>query len=395
MVRPAGLTMPEVCLDDLRPLQAARSKGAFVKSKLSFASAVLCLSLMITGAHQGAAQQVQPLDPEWLLQMYQEGWQKVQEGVLQRSGEGNSVETFTYGEEGLQFSIQKLAARVAFLENEYNANPTEELGDALDHVRGQLLEAQGQVGTVEAEPFGGGETLENCDIAYGAHAYATSLTGASAPGVTASASAYFHNNCGYVGFTDVFAYSKATIGTVETIKSQQDPRGPSTWIDSYGTASVSGPLACYSWAWARSWSYQLNFDYYTEAPVNYNCPIPVQPPVISGPASASTDYYSPCTDVTWTVNTTSGYSYNWYIGSTYMSSGPSLTQTYCNQTTAVNVTVVRSDSQQDTHTTNIFHLNNGNTCDWDPYAYGCPCYYGGGGGWQRPYELERPYCTVN
>jgi hypothetical protein len=358
-----------------------------VKSKLSFASAVLCLSLMITGAHQGAAQQVQPLEPQWLLQMYQDGWQKVQEGVLQRSGEGNSVETFTYGEEGLQFSIQKLAARVAFLENEYNANPTEELGDALDHLRGQLLEAQGQVGTVEAEPFGGGEALENCDIAYGAHAYATYLTGASAPGVTASASAYFHNNCGYVGFTDVFAYSKATIGTVETIKSQQDPRGPSTWIDSYATSSVSGNLACYSSAWARSWSYQLNFDYYTEAPALYG-PCPDTPPVISGPTEAYTDYYSSCTDVTWTVNATGGHAYYWYIGGVYQTSGSSLTKTYCSQTTTANVTVVRSDNQQDSHTTNIYHDNTPpDPCLYDPYAYGCPCYgYGGGG--IHPYEYQ-------
>jgi hypothetical protein len=346
-----------------------------VKLKSLFVSAALCLSLMITGASQGAAQQVQPLDPEWLLQMYQDGWQKVQEGVLQRSGEGGSVETFTYGEEGLQLSIQKLAARVAFLENEHNANPTEEIGDALDHLRGQLLEAQGQVGTVEAEPFGGGEALENCDIAYGAHANATWLTGSSAPGVTASASAYFHNNCGYVGFTDVFAYSKATIGTTETIKSQQDPKGPSTWIDSYGTASVSGNLACYSTAWARSWSYQLNFDYYTEAPANYNCPVPVAPPVISGPTYVYTDaYYNPCATVTWTVNTTSGYAYNWYIGSTHQGSGGSLTKTYCNQNATINLTVVRSDNAQDTHTTYV---------SYDPY--------GGGGGDGCIQEPNRPY----
>ena len=361
--------------------------------KLRFFSlaATLCLLMTLTGALSGMAQQIAAPEPEWLIQMYQDGWQKVQEGVLQRSGEGSTVETFTYGEAGLSFSIQKLQARVALLENEYNANPTEELGDALDEVRGQLIEAQGKVGTVEAEPFGGGDELQNCDISYGAHAYATYLTDTT--GVRAQADAYFHNNCGFIGFTDAFTYSKATIGTTETIKSQQDPKNNGTWLDSYATSTVSGNLSCYSFSYGRSWSYQLGFDYYTESPANYQCPVPVQPPVISGPTNASTDYYSPCTDVTWTVNATGGYAYNWYIGGVYQTSGSSLTQTYCNQTTTVNVTVVRSDNQQDTHTTDIFHFNNGNTCDYDPYAYGCPCYYGGGG-FQRPYELERPYCEI-
>jgi hypothetical protein len=317
-----------------------------VKSRLLSVPAVLCLAMMITFAHTGSAQQVQPLEHEWLIQMYGEGWQKVQEGVLQRSAEGGSLETFTYGEEGLLFSIQKLEERLAFLQSAYDQNPTDELAWSIDRLNEQLSEANGQVGSLEAEPFGGGAELENCNVAYGAHAYATPLGGASAPGVTATADAHFHNDCGYVGFTDVFAYSKATIGTTETIKSQQDPKGPSTWIDSYATSMVSGPLACYSWAWGRSWSYQLNFDYYTEAPANYSCPDPVVAS-ITGPTGLLLNSTTPCKNVTWTASATGGspaYSYNWYIGSVYQGSGSQLTKQYCTTTTSVTVTVIAQDA---------------------------------------------------
>ncbi len=343
--------------------------------KSLFVSAALCLSMMITGAHQGAAQQVQALEPEWLLQMYQEGWQKVQEGVLQRSGEGSSVETFTYGEDGLLFSIQKLEGRVALLENEYNTAPTEELGQALDQVQGQLLEAQSQVGTVEAEPFGGGDELQSCELSYSAQASATYLTG-SGPGVTAQADAYFHSNCGHIGHTDAYAYSKASTGTTETIKVQQDPKNDGSWLDSYATSSVSGNQSCYSWSYGRSWSYQLGFDYYVEALANYTCPNPVAPPVISGPTEAHTDFrFVPCATLTWTVNTTSGYTYNWYIGSTHQGTGSSLSKTYCGQNATVNLTVVRSDNTQDTHTTIVSHYDGGDRCG------------GGGGGYSSGTDM--------
>lgn len=92
-----------------------------MKFKLFSASTVLCLALMITGVRTGSAQQVQPLEPEWLLQMYADGWTKVQDGVLQRETEGGQPETFSYGAEGYQWAKQNLERQVSALLSRYNA----------------------------------------------------------------------------------------------------------------------------------------------------------------------------------------------------------------------------------------------------------------------------------
>ena len=79
----------------------------------------LCLSMMITSALASSAQQVQALEPEWLTQMYEQGWQKVQEGVLQRDTGGGQLETFGYGSEGLQWIVQGYEQQVRDLEEKY------------------------------------------------------------------------------------------------------------------------------------------------------------------------------------------------------------------------------------------------------------------------------------
>jgi hypothetical protein len=126
----------------------------------------------------------------------------------------------------------------------------------------------------------------------------------------------------------------------------------------------------------------LGFDYYTEAPANYSCPPPPpSPPTvsISGPSNIYTDYYNSCATVTWTASAsggTPGYSYNWYIGSTFQGSGSQLSQTYCSYTGYVTVTAVAYDSAsqsgQASFSTYFSH---------DPYN--------GGGGGCDPYDC---YC---
>ena len=69
-----------------------------MKLRMSLPCALLCMVMILISAHPGSAQALQPLqpqEPEWLTQKYAEGWQKVQEGVLQRTGEGGQHETVT------------------------------------------------------------------------------------------------------------------------------------------------------------------------------------------------------------------------------------------------------------------------------------------------------------
>jgi hypothetical protein len=216
-----------------------------VDLKKSLVSALLCLAIISAGARAGSAQQVQPLEPEWLRQMYAEGWQKVQEGVLQRvTGEG-ALETFNYGAEGLQWVMQRYEQQVADLKSRYDASPSEELAELIDQREGEILRLEG---TIDSEPsansFNGEMLEEECAPSFGGDAFAGPQSGS--PGVTASVSVYFHNSCGYVGDTFTTAYAQATNATGETILRHNDPKNGGTWLDSYSSVSVSGSTGCES-----------------------------------------------------------------------------------------------------------------------------------------------------
>jgi hypothetical protein len=353
-------------------------------------SAVLCLAMMVASVQPGRAQ-LEPLaqpEPEWLTQMLQEGWQKVAVGILQRSVEGSQIETFTYGAEGLQWMVQRLEQQILSLEEMYDANPSGELADLIDSLNDELADANSAVSTGPiGEPFGG-EQLANCDLSFGAHAYADPLTGSGAPGVTARADAYFHNNCGLVGNTYAYAYVQGQTGSVFSTKTQEDPKYSGTWLDSAAQWSLGGSLNCYSRAYARAWS-NSGFGYETEDN-NYACPTP--PSVsVSGPTNVYTDYYyTPCADVTWTASAsggTPGYTYDWYIGNVYQGSGSTLTKNYCYTNTQVTVKAIARDTQnmtaENSFTTYIYY-------EPEPYD---PCMYGGCGGcypngYYQPYDYH-------
>ena len=353
-----------------------------MKSKsLLFVSTVLCLAMMITGVRAGSAQQVQPLEPEWLLQMYADGWTKVQEGVLQRDTE-LGPETFTYGAEGTEWAKQSLERQVSTLLSRYKIYPSEELGELIGQLKARI--AQFEANLASAETFDG-DALQDCNLSWGGSAQAEAQSGPQ--GVTASSTAYFHNNCGYVADTFAMAYAHAIAGTVETTKTQNDPKS-GTWVDSGASASANGSVGCESRSQGTVNIWALSVFYATPERVNYNCP-PSPPTNVVTTYDYYTDSYSPCANVTWTASAsggTPGYTYDWYIDSTYQGSGSTLTKQYCYQNVAVTATAVARDAAGQTAsasaTSYVSYYNNSNPCDYDPYACGC------GGGGIRHYDYQ-------
>jgi hypothetical protein len=339
--------------------------------------------MMVASVQPGRAQ-LEPLpqpEPEWLTQMLQDGWQKVAEGLLQRSGEGSQVETFTYGAEGLQWMVQRLEQQILSLEDMYGTHPSEDLADLIENLSDELADANRNLSTGQVGEFSG-EQLDNCDISYGAHAYADPLLGGAAPGVSALADAYFHNNCGYLGNTYAYAYVQATTGSVFSTKTQEDPKYDGAWLDSVAQWSLGGPADCYSNAYARAWSPALSISYEAQD-VNYSCPPPPPTPPaasITGPALVGLSSSIPCKDVTWTASATGGspgYTFDWYIDSIYQGSGTQLTKRYCFSSQTVTVDVIARDTagltDSASFTTNIAYLTSPTTptCSTSYYKF-CP-----------------------
>lgn len=231
--------------------------------------AVLCLSILFTGARVGAAQQVQPLEPEWLRQMYDEGWQKLQEGVLQRDTGEDQFETFTYGEEGWRWLVQSYQSRVADLRSLHEASPSTELAEVIDQIEREITRLNASLQTAPSAESFDGEVLQACTLSYGGQASASSQS--ERQGVTARADAYFHNNCGYLGDTFAYAYAHAIAGTAETTRSQSDPQNAGTWLDSHASASAEGSTGCESSAQATVTSTALNIAYQTPQAQSFSC----------------------------------------------------------------------------------------------------------------------------
>ena len=323
----------------------------------------LCLLLMILGANAGSAQQVQPLEPEWLQQMYAEGWEKVQEGVLRRDTGGGEFETFSYGTEGLQWVIEGHAQNLAFLEERYNEAPSEDLAGVIERLRGEIDKlSEALESAPSAEAFDGSAMAECTEKAYGAQVSA-GPTG-SPRGVTATATAYYHTSCaGLTGSTFALAHAEVVdpVTMVNPAITESDP-SEGTWIDSSATVSLAGSSGCLSYADA-----QVIFNDYSvyQPPTAQNsaCPLPIQA-TIAGPVTATADYYvnNGCVNVTWTASATRGnlgYTYQWYIGTALQGTGTTLTKSYCNASTSATVRVVATDtrgwSDDATFTTNIVY----------------------------------------
>jgi hypothetical protein len=301
-----------------------------------------CLSMAF--AQAGSAQKVEPLEPAWMKKMNQEGWQKVQEGVLRReSGEGR-VETFTYGAEGARWLIAYYHKKLISFEGRYREAPTEELASLIEHLTGTINDLQDDALAAPSAAFFEDSQLEECSLFYLLMADAKPLT--STQGVTASATAAFQNNCGITGDTYAYIHAKAKAGTVLTDLEQIDSDS-GTQVKSEVTVPVpvliEGSLECFSEALA-SVTFPGSPGYIAED-TNFDCPDTIS---ITGPSEALTDYYGPaCADVIWTATAASGrtdYDFEWYIGANLEGTGPTLTKRFCNEATSVTVRAVTQDS---------------------------------------------------
>lgn len=309
--------------------------------KLKTISLAMLVFLSLVLGRAGSAQEIQPLEPDWLRQMYEEGWQKVQEGVLRRDlGEGK-FETFGYGAEGFQWLIETYSRQLAYFEGEYRESSSAELASLIDQLQDKITALQNDVlAAPAAESFDGGQ-IEGCSLSYDYTADAGPLS--STQGVTATASAYFHNTCPETGSTFAYAYAHAAgVDVIDTVI-QEDPENNGTWIDSYATASIAGSTECESRAQASVDVPSLGLFRLAED-TNYDCPDMVS---ITGPSQVLTDYYGPaCADVTWTASTASGrtdYTFEWYIGTDLVGTDPTFTKQYCAQNVNVTVRVVARD----------------------------------------------------
>lgn len=319
-----------------------------------------------------------PLGQGWQAGLIAQGWQPVTDGVLQRSLGGNKVETLAVGRSGFEWMLQRQEDRLGFFLEEYEKYPSERLREVIQDLSRDIteteaaLQEQGLASEPMAltEPLGDGETIQNCDISYGAHADAYPLTGSSAPGVGATASSYFYNNCFYWGRVDASVYVRATQGGVTTSDSAaQTQEGEN--ISAYAALTRNGVEDCYSNAWARAMSDGLGIAYET-SDFNDDCPAPPLTIAISGPLSVFVSGYT-CRLVTWSASVAGGVppygAINWYWDGYRVGSGSSFSETFCGNnwtwTEYVYLSATVSDSvggtASDTHTTRINYSGSGCT----------------------------------
>lgn len=320
-------------------------------------SLLAVLLLFLAGAEAGMAAPP-PTNPgqDRLDQMRAEGWNPVANGVLKRNA-GKMVETFAMGPEGFSFVYQELRSHLGFLIGEYRRYPSGKLAQTIRSVQAEMTRIESDVQTLQSltsQPAAG------CNFSFGAsaHAYPTSTP----RGVKADASAYFNNNCGYVGETYAYAYARAKLNNTTTTVTQTDPDTGAN-VSSSATAAAAGSQDCYSYAYARASSTDLGINY-SVAQDNYECPAPPPTVTIGGPTNVFILGYT-CKVVTWTSTVSGGTppysSYAWYRNGYLVGSGTSYSETFCGdnwtwtETANVSLTVTDSAGQpgSDTHTTYV------------------------------------------
>lgn len=319
-----------------------------MKLKLLSVCAVLCLSMITANSSPTRAQlqELQPAEPEWMVEMYGQGWEKVGEGVLQRSeGEGSPVETFIYNEDGLRWWVQWLQGRVRQFEALYDRSPSEDLARFIEGLQDDIEQTQDRIDSGDTEPYMG-EQIAACTPSVSATAVAEPLTGAQAPGVTARATAQFSSSCGEFGKAYSSVYVHAVGNFVDTSRTQTDDKPESTSVSTLAQDSASGSTDCISTASARVESGGAVLRHVTDD--NFSC-YPLVSPTIT--VSGTLNYYisssSPCATATWSAagsGGTPGYAIDWYIGTAYQGSGTTLSKTYCNSSMTITATAKLRDS---------------------------------------------------
>lgn len=240
-----------------------------MKPRLSLVTAFFYLAMIIAGVRPGSAQQVQPLDPEWLQKMYAEGWHKIEEGVLQRdTGEGEP-ETFSYGSEGLEWILRRHQQRLDTLEEKFSQAPTKRLMEMIEQLKGEISRLNKVLAEAPSVDQFSSETMAACIPELGGRVEAAPLD--EIWGVKAAAHAWFYSDCEYQADTFATAYAHAIEGTVETATTQSDSKNGGSLLDSQAVASVSGSLGCESSAQATVTSTELSVAYQTPLVQNFVC----------------------------------------------------------------------------------------------------------------------------
>jgi hypothetical protein len=327
--------------------------------KLLLSSFVLCFLLTAGAAFANPPDMSSIHDEAALLA---QGWQRITDGVLQRKLGGNKIETFAFGREGSEWMVERSEDRLGFLLGEYEKYPTDQLLKVIQDVRrdiGQMKTNLEVSKITSADSFGGGESLMNCDISYGAHADAYPLS--PGPGVGASASSYFNNNCYYWGIAQANVYVRATqYGVTTSDSAAQTQEGEN--VSAYAGLTRNGGEDCYSTAWARGGS--DSFGFYETSDFNDDCPAPPLALDITGLTYVTIKGYGYRT-ITWNATVSGGVppygTINWYWDGYWVGSGSSFTETFYgdnwNWTQYVNLYATVGDSAggsaSDSHTTQI------------------------------------------
>lgn len=227
-----------------------------MKSRLLPFAAALCLSTLILP-------RVLAAEPRSMERRFEEGWKTVRNGVLQRDLGGGRVETFSYGEQGMRWTAQRLAGRIGSLEREYRAYPSEGLAAILASLEGQLrrteqalVQDEGGISLASAGVSTGGidstsaGLTAGCEptVTVGANAVAQST---QVSGASASAHLSFQSPSGCVGNTYAYAYSRATSGSTMDVDSQEDTQS-GTVLSASLSVSASGSADCFSESFAQA-----------------------------------------------------------------------------------------------------------------------------------------------
>jgi hypothetical protein len=208
---------------------------------------------------------LRPASADDLLDRLQkEGWTSVAPGVMQRTLEGDKVETFGFGTAGLRFRLEELQSHLAFLRQEYSLHPSRALRQAIRAQRAEVLRTETALrkadgnGRLESSHEGIRNGAGACPVDYDAAADALPLN----QGVNANASSSFKNDCDYSGEVYAHAYAKATAANnTVTTRTLSDPAPNTSRIGGNVTATASagadGIKDCYSYAYSSVINYDL------------------------------------------------------------------------------------------------------------------------------------------
>lgn len=235
-----------------------------VKYRLLTLSAAFCLSTVILPGV--SAQMPMAAEPQ-LERMIEEGWETVQEGVLQRElGEGR-VEIYSYGEPGMRWMAKRLAERISTLEREYRTHPSERLAAILENLKGDLRRTAQSPKKNSGMSLATAALTAGCEptVALGANAAPQST---NVPGSTASAHVSFQSPANCYGNTYTYAYSRATFGTTMNDDSQEDAQSNGTVLSASLSVSATGSADCFSESYARAWIQDRSYEV---SDTNYAC----------------------------------------------------------------------------------------------------------------------------